>query len=560
LTYYQGRIRALLAHPITDNWPAQMDLAVILVRMGQVGKGVQLLEQVLKTVGSDYGRVRQFELYTHLFNAYRLMGRTEQANESVEKLLGLATDGQLDGTLLNRACMTASLHFAASGLSSPQITEEPFQAVLDTARRISDRMGTAGGLYHLGLLRLHLGHRGPGVQCLRDALACLLPPGGRHPTEETPAVQTLLLQVYGTLGELPVPLGCADEALKQQLHRLDISAALGARYDQCRALGRLAQLCRAQGDFPASRLHALRQLNIARDGGYVAEVIDAYGHLGKLDLQERKHPAALEHHSLQLETVLEVGRALARGQEVPYLHNRFALSTPEFEGLLAEVYADIVKAYLQASQFAGAWSVIQQELESVEAAVGSAGPETTTRRWFIQAQGHLGLYHRANWDFGLAIRYYQLQLEQAEQHRLRGPQAKANRGLAQVYLQQGEFDKALPHGQRDLQLRQELGDHRNTVKAHLEIARIYQGLGQNPQAIEQLRAAQALAQQTGDYLLKCTACTELGSGYEATEELALAGRTFRELYELAKGGKDRSRANRARARFRAVQEKAAGRH
>jgi tetratricopeptide (TPR) repeat protein len=541
-----------------------MDLAVFLVHMGQVGKGVQLLEQVLKTVGSDYGRVRQFDLYTHLTNAYRLMGRTEQANESVEKLLALATDGQLDGTLLNRACITASLHFAESGLSKEepfqavQITEEPFQAVVDTARRIGDRTGLADGLYHLALIRLHLGCS-PGVQCLRDALACLLPPEGRHPTEETPTVQTLLLQVYGTLGELSVPLGGADEAKKQQLHRLGIAASLGARYDQCRALKCLAQLCRAQGDFPASRLYALRQLNIARVGGYVAEVIAAYRLLGKLHLQEGEHPAALENHSLQLETVLEVGRALTRGQEVPYLHNLFALSAPEFEGLLAEVQADIVKAYLQASQFEGAWGVIQQELESVELAMESAASATTTR-WFTQTQGHLGQYHRAKGELELAEQYYQLQLEQAEQHGFRGPQAKANRGLAEVYLQQGEFDKALPHGQRDLQLRQELGDHRSTVKAYLEIARIYQGLHQNPKAIEQLRAAQALAQQTGDYLLKCTACTELGSGYEATEELALAGQTFRELYELAKGGKDRSRANQARARFRAVQEKAAGRH
>jgi tetratricopeptide (TPR) repeat protein len=517
--------------------------------MGQVGMGAQLLEQVLKTTAPTHGRVMEFELYYHLTCAYRRMGRIQLANDSVEKLLGLAT-ALMDCTLLNRACVTASLHFAESrGIM--QLNEQPFRpflALLATARQIGDPVGEARSLYHLAVMKLYRGDRPQGVQLLQDALVCLLPPSNRptHPMDETPAKKALFLQVYGTLGELPV--GTVDGALEQQLHRLDISAFLGAMYDLCRACYCLARLFRTKGDPETSRLYATRQLNIALDGGYVAEVIAAYQILGKLDLSEGAYPDALVNHRLQLERLLEVGGALTQNQEVPYFHNRFELPEPELEDLLAKAYADIVKVYLQANRFEAAWGVIQQEMESA----GSA----STPDWVVQTHGHEGKYHQTKGDLGSAQQSYQRQLDQAVQHGFRRDQGRASRGLAEVCHQQGDFETALAHCERDLLIRRELGDHRSTVKALSKMAEIYdQGLHQKPEAIEQLRAARDLALQTGDHRLECRVCTELGSIYVEVGQFALARQNFTELYWLAKGVKDRTRVNQARAGLRAVQEK-----
>ena len=111
--------------------------------------------------------------------------------------------------------------------------------------------------------------------------------------------------------------------------------------------------------------------------------------------------------------------------------------------------------------------------------------------------------------------------------------------LGNFYFERYEFEKALHHHKRHLQIAKDIGDKYNEGRAYGNVGTVFKMLGDFPQAIKNLELSLKIAKELGDKATEGNACCNLGDAFRRQGDFKKAEEYQRLYLEISKQRGDR---------------------
>ena len=402
---------------------------------------IEDLTKRLSIVKEEGNRAEQGAAYGDLGNAFRGLGKFQEAIEYHNKALSIAKEVG-DRALEARAY--GNLGNAYESLGKFQEAIEYHNKALSIAKEVGDRAGEGRAHGGLGNAYANLGKFQEAIEYHNKALSIAKEVGDR----------ALEARAYGNLGNAYESLGKFQEAIEYHSKALSIAKEVGDRAGEGRAHGGLGNAYANLGKFQEAIEYHNKALSIAKEVGDRALEARAYGNLGNAYESLGKFQEAIEYHSTALSIATEVGDRAEEGGA---------------HGGLGNAYESLGK--------------FQEAIEYHNKAL-SIAKEVGDRALEARAYGNLGNAYESLGKFQEAIEYHSKALSIAKEVGDRAEEGRAHGGLGNAYESLGKFQEAIEYHNKALSIAKEVGDRALEARAYGNLGNAYESLGKFQEAKE----------------------------------------------------------------------------
>jgi len=325
-------------------------------------------------------------------------------------------------------------------------------AAVQASRYLGDRLGQAGALGHLGVVRRLMDEYPAAAQALEQALGIYRALGDRR--GQAGALNELGV-VRRATGEYPAAAQANEQAL-------GIYRDLGDRLGQAGALGYLGDVRLLTGEYPAAAQALEQALGIYLDLGDRRGQADALSHLGYVRLLTGEYPAAAQALEQALGIYLEFGNRLGQAGALNAL-GVVRRATGEYPAA-AQALEQALGIYLEFGDRLGQANALN-ELGVVRRATGEYPAAAQAheqalgiyldiggRQGQAGALGHLGVVRRATGEYPAAAQALEQALGIYRDLGSRGDEAEVLNEIGTLHRVSGDLTQAEACHQQALDL------------------------------------------------------------------------------------------------------------
>jgi tetratricopeptide (TPR) repeat protein/transcriptional regulator with XRE-family HTH domain len=330
-------------------------------------------------------------------------------------------------------------------------------AAIQAARHLGDRLGQAGALRELGIVRRMTGDHPDAAQELEQALGIYRDLGDRP--GQAGALNSLGI-MRQTTGDYPAAAQAHEQAL-------DIYRDLGDRRGQANALNDLGAVRLLTGDYPAAAQAQEQALGIYRDLGDRLGQANALSDLGDMRLQTGDYPGAAQALEQALGIYRDLGDRLGQAGALGYLGvvrrqtGDYPAAAQALEQTLG-IYRDLGSGFGQASAL-NELAVVRRQTGDYPAAAQALEQALGIYRDFgirggaAEALNERGTLHRVSGELVQAEECHQQALELARAIASPWHEANALAGLGRCALAAGHATQAQALLRHALEIYQRIG-------------------------------------------------------------------------------------------------------
>jgi tetratricopeptide (TPR) repeat protein/transcriptional regulator with XRE-family HTH domain len=330
-------------------------------------------------------------------------------------------------------------------------------AAIEAARHLGDRLGQAGALNDLGILRRLTGEYPAATQALQQALGIYRDLGDR-------LGQANALHHLGALRLLMGEYPAAAQVLE---HALDVFGDLGDRLGLANALSGLASVRLLTGDYPAAAQAREQALGIYRDLGDRLGQANALSGLGDVRRMTGDYPAAAQAREQALGIYRDLGDRLGQANalidlgDVRRMTGDYLAAAQDLEQAL-DIYRDLGDRLGQANtllylgavrRLTGGYLAAAQDLEQALDIYRDLG----SRDGEAEALNERGTLHRVSGDLARAEACHRRALDLARAIASSWHEAHALAGLGRCALTDGHASQAQALLRQALEIFQRIG-------------------------------------------------------------------------------------------------------
>ncbi len=370
-------------------------------------------------------------------------------------------------------------------------------AAVQAARHLGDRLGQAGALSDLGVVRRRTGDYPAAAQELERALGIYRDLGDRLGQANA----------LSDLGDVRRLTGDFVIAVQAQEQALGIYRDLGDRLGQASALSHLAAVRLATGDFLATAPALEQALGIYRDLGDRLGQASALTNLGLLRQLTADYPAAAQELERALGIYRDLDDRLGQANAL-FVLGSVRLTTGDYPATAQAleqalgIYRDLGNRQGQANALlylgdvwrrTGNYRAAAQDLERALGIYGDLG----NRQGQASALGYLGVVRRLSGDYPAAAEALDEALDIYRDLGDRGSETEALNYRGTLHRVSGELAQAEGCHQQALDLAREIGSPSDEAHALAGLGRCALAAGHAPQAKILLGRALEIFQRIG---------------------------------------------------------------